>query len=616
VSFPANDDARERVRQAVDIVDLVGSYLPLRRQGANYVALCPWHDDSRPSLNVNPVRQSWKCWVCNLGGDIFSFVMQHEKVEFREALELLADRAGIVLQAPPPGSKQAPASEKQQLFAALAWAEDQFHQCLLQADEAYVARKYLDDRGITDESIARYRIGYCPESRIWLRDRSRTTSFDTELLTRVGLVGNAAATGRPYELFTGRVIFPIHDVQNRPIAFGGRVLPGSTDSRKYVNSPETRLFSKSNQVYGLNVVKDAVTKAKNVLVMEGYTDVVVAKQCGIDNVVAVLGTALGPGHLKLLRRFADTVTLVLDGDEAGQRRTNEVLELFLANQVDLKIVTLPEGLDPCDFLLDHGAEAFRGILGQAADALEHKIRVATANIDLRKDLHRAHQALEQILQSMAKMTIQATDSALRLREQQVLSRLSRDFRIDDVELRDRLRDLRQQQKQRPAFSHAAAHAEPTRPAAIRHTPLDPWDREVLEFLTQHPEMMQPLTESISIQDLRSETAKAIFGVYLELFMLGELPEFGRVLTTMDDPHSKSVLVELDESGRAKAKQASEQWLREVLLAFERRAADEACSDTLAELEKEALSEDEQLDLLTQLVNRKRVRQGFSAPKEG
>ncbi len=345
-------DAKDRVRQAIDIVDLVGDYLQLRREGRGYKALCPWHDDSKPSLQVNPERQTFRCWVCNIGGDVFSFVMQHDKVTFPEALQMLADRAGIPLT----NSAGQGHDEKRLLYQAMAWAEEQFHACLL-SPEGEAARNYLVDRHIEPENWNKYHLGYAPDRWDWLLERARGTRFGPKVLETVGLVGQRRSGQGYYDRFKGRVLFSIRDPQGRPVGVGGRVLPGSTDvqAAKYVNSPETPLFSKSNLLYGLDHAKDTLAKGRTALVMEGYTDCLIAQQHGFGNALAVLGTALGERHIKLLRRFVDRIVLVLDGDEAGRKRTDQILELFVAEQMDLRILTLPDELDPCDFLLQRGA---------------------------------------------------------------------------------------------------------------------------------------------------------------------------------------------------------------------------------------------------------------------
>ncbi|MCA9246875.1 MAG: hypothetical protein KDA42_07155, partial [Planctomycetales bacterium] len=257
MSIDARNEAKERVREAVDIVDLVGSYLPLRNQGRDMVGLCPWHDDSRPSLRVSPERQSYKCFVCDLGGDIFSFVQQIEGVTFPEALELLAERAGIVLPKSGQASTPEKSSEKKLLLAAMDWATQQYHRFLIEGRDAEIAREYLRGRHISDESLARFRIGYAPNEWDWLLQRAAGTPYTPAVLEKVGLLKRRSSGDGYYDAYRGRVLFTIRDCSNRearPIALGGRILPEFSDDAtpKYINSPDTPLFSKNRQLYGFD----------------------------------------------------------------------------------------------------------------------------------------------------------------------------------------------------------------------------------------------------------------------------------------------------------------------------------------------------------------------------
>ena len=241
-------------------------------------------------------------------------------------------------------------ADKRTLLQAMAWAEKQYHHCLLESPEGDAARRYLQERGITAESIERFHLGFSPLERDWIL-RAAKGEVSSERLQRrarileaVGILARPAEGGNLYDRFKGRLLFSIHDAQGRPVGIGGRVLPelGTTSPAKYVNSPETPLFTKSKLLYGLDLAREALRKNRTALVMEGYTDVIVAHQYGFQNAVAVLGTALGESHIRLLKAHADRIVLVLDGDEAGTKRANEVLELFVAQQADLRILTLPE----------------------------------------------------------------------------------------------------------------------------------------------------------------------------------------------------------------------------------------------------------------------------------
>ena len=481
-------DIKERVREAIDIVELVSRYIPLRRSGQNYVGRCPWHDDSRPSLQVNAARQSFKCWVCNIGGDVFSFVMQVENVDFREALEILADQAGIQLpkqqrldsaiqrqfqksqnnagasghdcaahgHAHNTSSRQQEPLTKKTLYRALDWVAQKYHDYLLAGNEAELARDYLKDRGISDESIRKFRIGYAPLQRDWLLEQVKRDPQRIKILEMVGVLArrddgdnpqqaSQQWSAQPYDRFRGRLMFPIRDTQDRTIAFGGRLLPGSTlQSRaKYVNSPETYLFSKHKQLYGLDIARLAMRNTRRALIMEGYTDVIMAHQFGFGDAVAVLGTALGAEHIRILKRFVDKMVLVLDGDEAGQKRANEVLELFVAQGADIETLALPGGADPCDFLLTEGSEAFEEQLQHhTTDALEHAFLSATRGINLDTDIIGTTQALDKVLGIIAQAPAVANPTdPRRIRFEKTIQRLAERFGLPEQEVRTRLRQL-------------------------------------------------------------------------------------------------------------------------------------------------------------------------------
>jgi DNA primase len=302
VSLSSLQYAKEQIRQSIDIVDLIGGYVALRRQGRGYVGLCPWHDDARPSFQVNPDRQSFKCWVCDIGGDIFSFVMRAEGMEFREALELLAERAGVSL-APvgrPEGQADNP-FERRNLLKAMAWAEEQFHQCLLRSPAAEPARRYLADRGVNDASIAAFHIGFSPNEWDWMLKRGATANWQPAVLERVGLIGKREAGGY-YDRFRGRLMFSIRDARSRPIAFGGRVLPefARDNDAKYVNSPETPLFNKSSELYALDAARDAIAKEGDQSRGGGAGDRARRETCAADPAI------YGQHHARARRRRGRT----------------------------------------------------------------------------------------------------------------------------------------------------------------------------------------------------------------------------------------------------------------------------------------------------------------------
>jgi DNA primase len=581
VSFGPANDAKEQVRQSIDIVDLVGGYIQLRRQGRNFVGICPWHDDSRPSLNVNPQRQSWKCWVCDVGGDIFSFVMKAEGLEFREALELLAEKAGVTLRpqhAGPAGQQSSPGSDKRRLLDVVAWAEEQFHRYLIDDPEAEVARRYLADRGLTAETIRKFHLGFSPNRWDWLLERARAKQLSAVLLERAGLAIPRDMEGGHYDRFRGRVLFSIRDARSRPIAFGGRVLPQFADDRtaKYINSPETPLFSKSRELYGLDAARDGIAREKQVVVLEGYTDCLMAHQNGLTNMVAVLGTALGEAHLQVLRRFTDSIVLVLDGDDAGRRRTNEIIDallaLFVKNQIDLRILTLPEGIDPCDFIASQGSEAFRQLLTGAVDALEHKFYSVTHGLDLSTDTHRASEAVEQVLGTLAQLRTSSSDAAspTLLREQQMLGRIARQFRLPEEQLRNRLTALRRARQSRPTNTRRdSAHALPV---AEQVAMLPAWDRDLLALVLLDPAYLTRIEAAANRPKFTSAAALRVYSRCVELAHAGQKVDFARLMLEFDDQETKNLLVSVDEFCHDEQLQQvdHERWLQDLLSTADRQ----------------------------------------------
>jgi len=609
-------DAKEQVRQATDIVELVGKYLDLRRQGRHFVGLCPWHNDRKPSLTVNPDRQTWKCWVCDIGGDVFSFIMQKEGCDFREAIQMLADRAGIQISSQrqkkaEPGSPD----DKNTLLACCEWAMRQFHDCLLKADAAKEAREYVEDRAITPFSVERFAIGYAPDEWTWLLERARNTSYSPKVLEAAGLVGQTEG-GRQYDRFKGRLIFPICDSQGKTIAFAGRVLPSNTDPRagKYINCPETRLYSKSDTLYALDIARNAATKSRELIVVEGYTDVILSHQCGVGEAIACCGTAVTERHIRTLKRFADTIYLVLDGDEAGQRRTNEILELFVAAQVDLRIMTLPDELDPAEFMLERGGDAFRALLGTATDALEHKIKIATQGVDLVRDTHRANQALEEILATIARGLPPGSLDTAGLRAHQLLARLARQFQLDDGDLRTRFNQRRRSVKPR-VDDTADAPAESTYKLAS----LSSTEIELLEILDLHPTLAADALAEIADDDLPCAAAREIFATYRRLEEAGQSLEFGTVLGEVENASLKNLLVALDERAHDKSPKAildGPTRLRSVIRQVRQSHEDRERRQTETALENKVFNAEEEHSVLLQMIANKRRQQGLTAPTEG
>ncbi len=598
------DDVKERVREAVDIIDVVGSYISLRRQGKAMTGLCPWHEDSRPSLQVNPDRQTYRCWVCDVGGDVFSFVMRMEKVEFREALEQLADRAGITLQRVRGGL---PADDKATLRTVMAWASDRFRDCLRSAAEAGPARDYLHARGLSPATIDRFQIGFAPQSWDWLLRQSVAAGIARDDLVRAGLVVEREDRSGHYDRFRGRVIFPIRDPQGRCVAFGGRVLPGERpDSAKYINSPETPLFSKSSMLYGLDTGRDAMSASRRAIVVEGYTDCLAARQAGIDDVVAVLGTALGERHAKLLRRYADRIVLVLDGDDAGRRRANEVLEVLLAEPIDVRIARMPSGVDPCDLILEQGRDAFEALVASACDPLDYRMDEVLAGLAADAGDDAALASVESVLKALAAAAGRSglVPSQQRLREDQVLGRLSRRFGLSREVLRSRMLEVR---------GPVAAHAVPAdQPWATR---LPAWDREVLEVLVGVPDSVGLIIRDVLPADVETPACRTVIETAQRLHAAGRSVALADLLMELVDPSLQSLLVAVDEGGAARGTVDPQERVGHFTDALRRRSAERQAHVSARALKTSRLDSQAEAEILQRLFTERRAAQGMAEATE-
>jgi len=374
---------RERVLDATDIVRLVGEHLTLKRKGREYVALCPFHDDHKPSMYVAPHKQIYHCFSCGAGGNAIDFVMGFHALEFRDALKLLAERAGIELTPPASASKGKSDSEddasggqpkRADLLRANEFAERFFRRILTHPEHGGTAREALEKRGVSDEMIEAFGLGAAPDRWDGLEQTITNKGLPVEAFLETGLLKTRREGSGRYDALRNRLIFPIHDQIGRPIAFGARRL-NDEDEPKYINSPENRLFDKSATLYGLRQAFRSIQTESQAVVTEGYTDVIACHQAGLTNVVATLGTALTVKHAATLRRLCDTVILLFDGDEAGQKAADRAVEVFFAEPIDVRIAVLPGGQDPDDLLKSEGGiDRFKAALESAEDALEFRFR--------------------------------------------------------------------------------------------------------------------------------------------------------------------------------------------------------------------------------------------------
>lgn len=351
----------DRIMAAADIVDVVGEFVTLRRSGANYKGLCPFHDEKTPSFMVSPSKQLCKCFSCGNGGNVVKFVMQHEQMTYPEALKWLGKRYGIeVKEREQTAEQKAAATAREAMFVVNEWARDYFVETLHNnVDGLAIGMSYLRRRGLRDDIIRKFQLGYSLEQRDALAQKAHAKGFEEKYIESTGLCYRTE-DGRLLDRYHGRVIFPVHSVSGRIVAFGGRILNQEQKNvGKYVNSPESEIYSKKRELYGLYLAKQAIVKQDRCYLVEGYLDVISMHQSGVENVVASSGTALTPEQVRLIHRFTNNVTVLYDGDAAGIHASLRGIDILLSEGLNIKVVLLPEGEDPDSYAQARTPEEFR-----------------------------------------------------------------------------------------------------------------------------------------------------------------------------------------------------------------------------------------------------------------
>jgi DNA primase len=384
------------LKRQADIVRVIQDYVQLKKKGANWMACCPFHKEKTPSFSVSPAKEIFYCFGCHKGGSVFNFVMEIERVGFPEAIRIVADKIGMPLPKMIDDSRfEARRHEADEVIQLNAWAMEWWQQQLESSKEARVARDYLVQRELNEETQKAFRLGYAPDSwdalSLYLRQKGATQ----QQIERSGLVVKKEEGSGSYDRFRGRLMFPVLDVQCRPIAFGGRALK-SDETAKYINSPETAAYVKGRNLFGLNLTRDEIRRQGFAILVEGFLDLIVPYQFGVRNVVASLGTALTGEQAKLLSRFARKVVVNYDGDRAGVQAAKKSIEILLAEDIEVKVLVLPDNADPDEFIRRFGVTEYQRRRAQAQPHIQFVIENALRDRNLHRPAEKA-EAVEEVL---------------------------------------------------------------------------------------------------------------------------------------------------------------------------------------------------------------------------
>ena len=597
-------DQKKEIRAANDIVDVVSGYIPVTLNGREYKAICPFHNDTRPSLQVSKQYQNFRCWSCDAKGDIFDFVMRMEKVEFGEALRMLAERGGIQLT-----SVATPEDEARgKLLRVMKWAEETYAKCLLNETLADSAREYLGTRQLAGATVRQFGLGFAPVAGDWLVKLAQRDRVPLDDLLSVGLIAEREEGRGYYDRFRDRVMFPIRDIRGRTVGFGGRILPSSpyaSRGPKYYNSAETPLFHKSELIYGLDAARHPGAAAGYLAVVEGYTDVMMAHQCGVANIVATMGTALTMTHVAQLRRYAPKVVLVYDADEGGLGGVDRALELFVSQDVELAVASLPDGLDPCDLLIStNGPDIFRNCLATAKDALEFKL-----DLLLKKEAGTGVEGQRRIVDatlSIMALAPPVPSRAGQIRQELIVTRVAHRLGLRQESVWARLMEFKSDKRRRdaeqtpynapPSSAPSPAPRSEAQPVSVQQATLE---RQLVQLLLAEPALVATAKQAIPA-DIISHSglrriATEMYGCHAEN-IAADLDALR--VRLIDRPDLVGAAMAQLEIGRKMNER--DEWLQRIIAGFARLKTDAEKHRMKQELSTGEATDEATLELLSRL----------------
>ncbi|MDD5497685.1 MAG: DNA primase [Atribacterota bacterium] len=515
-----SEEILDEIRNRLDIVELISEYVSLKPSGKGYKGLCPFHQEKTPSFMVDSGRQIFHCFGCGEGGNIFTFIMKMEKVKFPEAVKILADKAGIAL---PTFENQniKIAPDRELIFRLNEIAADYYHRNLFSA-QGKSARQYLWKRNFSEEIIKKFQLGYALPGYEHLMSILLAKKIPLSDLFKAGLVAKSSKSGKTIDYFRNRIIFPIFNLQGNIIAFGGRVLDDKLP--KYINSPETAVYSKAKHLYGLFQAKKSIRQKNQVIIVEGYTDVLMAHQYGFENVVASLGTALTSQQIDLVKRYADEVLVAFDSDTAGKIATLRSLNMIKKAVRKVRIISLPLNSDPADVLLKEGKNYFSNLLDKALPLIDYKLKVLTEQYNASTSAGKIS-IIRELFPDLSSVTsevelqteVKKIAEKLDLAEESILNDLNRYKKGNRVLLTSILTDT----------SSESTHINA--------------EKILIGSMLQKRDNIEKIFSELQVEDFSIQEHREIVSIIMDLFKGGEKVSLQKVMDELEDPKMISLL---------------------------------------------------------------------------
>ncbi len=542
----------QQIQDRIDIVDIIGDFVRLKKRGVNYLGLCPFHNEKTPSFTVSPTKEIYKCFGCGRSGNAIGFLMEHEKYSFVEAIRWLAEKYGIELEETA-ASPEAVAERQlaESLYIVNHFAREYFTDALLASEEGQtIGKSYFEKRGFTEETMQKFQLGYCTESWDDFTNEALRQQYKLEYLQKAGLT--VVRNGKAYDNYRGRVVFPIHNQSGKVIGFGARILKKNDKAPKYINTPENEIYEKRRILYGTYFARHAIDKLDECLLVEGYTDVISLHQAGMENVVASSGTSLTEDQLRLIRKFTRNLTILYDGDPAGVKAALRGLDMALEESLNVKLVLLPEGEDPDSYVQKVGAGAFRDFIAEnKKDFILFRLELSLG--EARKDPAKKATLVNEMAETLAK--INKTEDFTK--QQDYIRECSRLLDIDEEGLTALVNQFIRRQLQKNRFKKTdqapKAEKEPVAPEGEEDDLLsvmideERQEKDLIRVLLEHGGKMWDDRHSVAdfifhsalnFDLIRNQTIRDILTEYKKLFDQGKVPDEKFFIYHIDQEISK------------------------------------------------------------------------------